>query len=313
MKPFDRLQSAPPPPAMPSDSPVKWQEAPYYQADPELVIAIQIAMAMKQPLLLTGDPGCGKTSAAYWAAWRLGMHPTDLIHVQIRSDASASRLKYEFDAVKYFRESQAAGAKVFNEDRERFIQRGPLWLAFVAAQQKPTVLLLDEIDKAPRDFPNDLLHEFDAMEFEVADWPDSNGCPRRISGRGGIDGGLSLIVFTSNGERHLPDAFLRRCIHHHLHFDPDWLAAVVQHRMEKGDLRIDPALVDHAIRRFVVLQNTPGLRHRPGLSEFLVWLRVIALVGKIDPDHLANLRLGELPYLGTLLKDPGDRDLVTRH
>ncbi|MBL9009008.1 MAG: MoxR family ATPase [Myxococcales bacterium] len=311
---FHRLEQAPPPPAIPSNAPPKWKESPLYRADRELVMSLQIAMAMRQPLLLTGDPGCGKTGAAYWAAWRLGLSPQDFFHVQTRSDASAARLKYEFDAVRYFRESQASALRniPFDEDRERFLQRGPLWLAFCAAQKRSTVLLLDEIDKAPRDFPNDLLHEFELLEFEVPEWPEPDGRPRRISGRGGPDDGLTLMVLTSNGERQLPDAFLRRCVHHHLRFDAVWLAEIVRHRMALGDLRIDPGLVDHAVKRFVVLQNTPGLRHRPGLSEFLVWLRTVALVGGIDPQRLSSLRPAELPYLGTLLKDPNDRDLVSR-
>lgn len=314
MRPFDCLEQAPPPRDPPAEAPPRWREALLYQPDPELVMSLQIAIAMRLPLLLTGDPGCGKTGAAYWAAWRLGLLPRDLVHVQIRSDTSGARLKYEFDAVKYFRESQAAGARQqpFDEDRQRFIQKGPLWQAFAAAREHPTALLLDEIDKAPRDFPNDLLHEFDQMEFEVPDWPLPDGQMRWVSGRGGPDRGLTLIVFTSNGERQLPDAFLRRCVHHHLQFTPDWLLTVVRHRVELGDLKIAPGLVEHAVRRFVVLQNMPGLRHRPGLSELLVWLRVIALVGKLDPERLALLRPGELPYLGTLLKDPADRELVAR-
>src|SRR5262249_5394109 len=129
MRPFDCLEKAPEPAASPQDAPPKWKEAQYYRPDPELIGALQIAIAMRQPLLITGDPGCGKTSAPYWAAWRLGLQPADLFHVQVRSDSTAAKLKYEFDAVRYFRESQAAalrGSK-FDEDRRRFILAGPLW------------------------------------------------------------------------------------------------------------------------------------------------------------------------------------------
>jgi MoxR-like ATPase len=313
MRPFDCLERAVDPPPVEADAPPKWREVQYYKPAPDLVMALQIAMAMSQPLLLTGEPGCGKTSAAYWAAWKLGLHHRDLFHVQVRSDSTAARLKYEFDAVRYFRESQSAALKHedFDEDHGRFIQKGPLWAAFDASSTRPVALLLDEIDKAPRDFPNDLLQEFDTLEFEVPDWPQ-DGRPRVIRGRQGAGGGLAAIVFTSNGERQLPDAFLRRCIHHHLRFDEQQLAEVVHHRMARGDLQIAPGLVEHAIQRFVMLQNTPGLRHRPGLSEFLVWLRVVALVGDLKPDDLARLRIGELPYLGALLKDPADHDLVVR-
>lgn len=312
MRPFNCLEKSTQVGIIPDNAPAKWREAPFYLADPELVTALQVAILMRQPLLLTGEPGCGKTCAAHWAAWRLGLRHDDVLHVQVRSDASAARLRYEFDAVKYFRESQAATARkeIFNDDRERFIQRGPLWLSFMAAQRRPTVLLLDEIDKAPRDFPNDLLHEFDTLEFEVPDWLDSQGKPRKITGRGGPEAGLILIVFTSNGERQLPDAFLRRCLHHHVRLDAEWLKQVVEHRIKAGDLKISAGIVELAIQRYLHLQNTPGLRHRPALSEFLVWLRIIAQVGNMDADKLARLQPAELPYLGALLKDPTDRDLI---
>lgn len=309
MSNFKRLQASVQPEPIPNDAPAKWLEASFYTPSDDLVTALEVAIALRQPLLLTGEPGSGKTGAAYWASWRLGLRADDLIHVQVRSDASAARLKYEFDAVKYFRESQVMAARnePWDEDRERFIQPGPLWQAFTAARERPVTLLLDEIDKAPRDFPNDLLHEFDALEFEVPDWPDGKRA-RRISARGGP--GFALVVFTSNGERRLPDAFLRRCVHHHLRFDAEQLSKVIQFRINKGDLRIDPGLVDFAVQRFVALKGTPGLQHRPGLAELLVWLRVIAMAGDVDINRLENLRLGELPYLGTLLKEPADRDLI---
>lgn len=313
MRPFDCLQAAETPPPPPPDAPPKWREAPYYTAPQDLVLALQIAVALRQPLLLTGDPGCGKTSAAYWAAWKLGLSHRDFFHMQVRSDSTAGRLKYEFDAVRYFRESQAAALRQapFDDDKRRFIREGPLWLAFEAAQARSVVLLLDEIDKAPRDFPNDLLHEFDTLEFEVPDWL-VDGRPKTISGDRGSGEGIDLIVLTSNGERQLPDAFLRRCIHHHLQFDDEWLGKVVHHRMAQGDLKLAPGLVEHAIKRFILLQSTPGLRHRPGLSELLVWLRVIAHVGEMTVEELSTLQPRNLPYLGAILKDPADRDLVAR-
>lgn len=314
MRDFYCLSTALEPPAISAEAPAKWQEAPLYQPQLDLVEAMQIAIAMRQPLLLTGEPGCGKTSAAYWAAWRLGLTPEQLIHAQVRSDASAARLKYEFDAVKYLRESQVAAlrSQTFDEDLRRFIQPGPLWHAFAMAERRPCVLLLDEIDKAPRDLPNDLLHEFDELAFDVPDWPLPNGGARWVGRHREAGGELTLLVLTSNGERQLPDPFLRRCVHHNLRFDARWLGKVVHHRMERGELKLTSELVDHALKRFVQLRALPGLRHRPGLSELLVWLKTIALVGNMDPKRLSDLDLSTLPYLGTLIKDRNDRELVDK-
>lgn len=311
MSTLQRLEDLPLPPAPAGDHlPPKWRDAPLYLPDRELVEALEVAMALGHPLFLTGDPGCGKTSAAYWVAWRMGLAPEDLFVEQVRSDATAARIRYEFDAVKYFRESQAAVARhePWIEDRRRFIREGTLWNVFQAARERPVMLLLDEIDKAPRDFPNDLLREFDELLFEVPDLPKDH--PERFVRARGGKGALALVVFTSNGERQLPDAFLRRCVHHHLQVSPEWIARVVRHRI--NDIKIAPTLVDLAVKRFVALQGVPGLRHRPGLAEFIVWLRIVALSGGIAPDRLEAVRLAELPYLGTLLKSPEDRALLAQ-
>jgi MoxR-like ATPase len=311
-----RALSSRPIPALPFEGPQRWRDAPNYAPQADLITAIDVAMALRQPLLLTGEPGCGKTSAAYWVAWRLGLKPSDLVHAQIRSDASAARLKYEFDAVRYFRESQIAAHKAgrardtdalpaFDEDRRRFIFPGPLWMAFEASQVKPTVLLLDEIDKAPRDLPNDLLLEFDAKEFEVSEWEDP--LKRAHVVRAGEH--LVLIVFTSNGERQLPDAFLRRCIHHHSRFSPEELARVVEHRIKVGDITLARPFVDWALERFVALKGL-RLQHSPGTAELLVWMRALAMTENLDVRKLRELRLAELPYLGTLLKNVDDLDAV---
>lgn len=294
--------------------PPKWREAHLYTPTKELITAIEVAIELGQPLLLTGEPGCGKTAAAYWAAWRMGLSPDDLVFDQVRSDATAARLRYEFDAVSYFRESQASAvrAEPFDDDRRRFIRPGPLWRAFEATRQaeRRVVLLLDEIDKAPRDLPNDLLLEFDEQRFEVPDLPPSHR--DRIVDARDNEGRLALTVFTSNAERKLPDAFLRRCVHHHIRFDDEHLRRVLDRRTARpgGDIRVDSGLVALAIDMLIRLREM-SLHHTPGTAELLTWLRVVARAGDIELKRRAGkLDLLELPYLGTLIKDPADHDTV---
>jgi MoxR-like ATPase len=320
---------------VPPDAPEKYRDAPCYDADPELQTAVELALHLKQPLLITGEPGCGKTAAAYWAAWALGLPADSLHHVQIRSNASAADMKYEIDNIGYLRESQVAGARQQawtpaqeEEMRRRFVRKGPLWHAFAAAREHAIVLLLDEIDKAPRDFPNDLLHEFDQLEFEVPEWR-VDGKPLRVCARSSGDGARAqgengnpagpfiLMVFTSNGERRLPDAFLRRCVHHHLAFDEQRMIAIVRHRADLArqtakdhSMELGDSFIEYAVKRFMVLKRYPELNHQPGLAELLIWLRVIAERGGIDIDKLKAMQPGELPYLGLLLKDAEDRRRV---
>ena len=332
-----RFRKTQAPLAVPPDAPEKLRDAPFYDADIELQTAVELALELKQPLLITGEPGCGKTAAAYWAAWALGLPADSLHHVQIRSNAAAADMKYEFDNIGYLRESQVAGARqeawtpAQEEDiRRRLVRKGPLWHAFEAARDHAIVLLLDEIDKAPRDFPNDLLHEFDQLEFEVPEWR-MDGKPLRVSARPTGEGARAhgatgdqaapfiLMVFTSNGERRLPDAFLRRCVHHHLAFDEQRMIAIVRHRAELARatakdtgkaIELSDSFIEYAVKRFMVLKRYPELNHQPGLAELLIWLRVIAERGGLDIDKLKALQPGELPYLGLLLKDAEDRRRV---
>lgn len=299
--------------------PAKFREAALYSADDGLRSAIELALELSQPLLLTGEPGCGKTVAAYWAAWYLGLDASDVFHSQIRSNSSAEQLKYEFDNIGYLRESQVAATlgtrwtpSEMEQVRRRCVRPGALWRAFEAAQTRSVVLLLDEIDKAPRDFPNDLLHEFDQLEFDVPEWVE-NGEALKIGARPKQPlpdpPPFILILLTSNGERRLPDAFLRRCVHHHLAFDNRRMLEIVQYRKQKGQeiATLTDEFVKLALGRFVVLRSQPDLNHRPGMAEFLIWLRVLAKAGNIDVNRLEALPVGELPYLGLLLKDPEDR------
>jgi MoxR-like ATPase len=321
-----------------AEAPEKFRDAPFYDADEELQTAVELALELKQPLLITGEPGCGKTAAAYWAAWALGLDAASLHHVQIRSSATAADMKYEFDNIGYLRESQVAGSRKEawtpaqeEEVRRRFVRPGPLWSAFESARKHSIILLLDEIDKAPRDFPNDLLHEFDQLEFEVPEWR-VEGQPLRVSARpaggparasataGDPSHPFILMVFTSNGERRLPDAFLRRCVHHHLAFDEQRMLNIVRHRADLARktasgqklpmVELTDAFIEYAVKRFMVLKRYPELNHQPGLAELLIWLRVVASRGGIDIERLKAMQPGELPYLGLLLKDAEDRRRV---
>lgn len=295
----------------------KWREAHLYKPTEALETAIQVAMDLSQPLLLTGEPGSGKTAAAYWTAWRMGLSPDDLLFEQVRSDATAARLRYEFDAVSYFRESQASAVRgvAFDDDRRRFIRPGVLWRAFEATRTpgRCVVLVLDEIDKAPRDLPNDLLLEFDEQRFTVPDLPATHAdhvISTRTKDGDDNPGRIALTVFTSNAERKLPDAFLRRCVHHHIRIDEQHLRAVLETRRAHHTPNLDGNLVKLAIDMLLRLRAMP-LQHTPGTAELLTWLRVVAGAGNVDLKlRNGGIDLRELPYLGTLLKDPADHELV---
>jgi MoxR-like ATPase len=318
--PFARFAAGEPLSTIPDDAPPKFREAPLYEADADLATAVELALELRQPLLITGETGCGKTAAAYWAAWQLGLGPRAVHHVQIRSSATAADLKYEFDNVAYLRDAKAVG----NEDqqrreadyalRRRCVREGPLWIAFEAARHEPIVLLLDEVDKAPRDLPNDLLHEFDELEFEVLEVLDG-GRPLKVQARPSSGPApRMLIVFTSNGERCLPDAFLRRCVHAHVKYSEDRMARIVQKRLGAASPEAHalglPSLSDEllklAVQRFFVLKQRPDLNHPPGLAELLLWIRALASRGGLDEARLKDLKPVDFPLIGLLIKDPDD-------
>jgi MoxR-like ATPase len=333
--------------------PSQWRDAYLYQPSEELREALALAVNLKRPVLLTGRPGCGKTTAAYWAALMLGRRPAPdqhgVHHVQVRSDTTTARIKYEFDAVRYYRDAQLSVARLSarekgeNADgvdaawsdtpavRRRYIRPGPLWTAF--KDEGHAVLLLDEIDKAPRDVPNDLLRELDRFEFEVPELRPVEGADGEseleASAHGATegagpgspaadvirreDGGQRfLCIITSNGERDLPDAFLRRCLHQYIEMTDDEMKAIVERRLAAtgGALHSDADLRDFAVGQFVRLAAEIKERGRrePGLGELLTWLRALDL----SPDRLEALRTREhvsfvdLPYLQALLKHPDD-------
>ncbi len=271
----------------------------------ELAVAINTALCVGDPLLITGDPGTGKTQAAYYLAWKLGLG--SVLHFQVRSTSTARDLLYTFDTIRYFQEAHApartSGPECLSIDKTRFRKMGHLWEAIAAAKEtgSPRVVLIDEIDKAPRDFPNDLLHELDQMHIVCPDTGEEVRAEPRHR---------PIVVITSNSERRLPEPFLRRCVFHHIEFNEHLLRDILKSRRQEFSA-LSEGIINVAIDKFMTLRSR-GLRKVPSTAEFLVWLRVLATAGGIEENNLRNLDLSSLPYLGTLVKDQGDRrDLKT--
>lgn len=263
----------------------------------QMTTAINTAIAVGEPLLITGEPGTGKTQAAYYVAWKLGLEPVR--HFQVKSDTTSHDLLYNFDTVRYFHDAnvnQQGNSNGVSLDKADYVEPRALWDAFMTAtiQNAPCVLLIDEIDKAPRDFPNDLLHELDKMEFTVIETGEVVQAPRNLA---------PIVFITSNSERRLPEAFLRRCVYHHIRFD-DRLAekALFSRRDEYANLSDE--FLKMALDRFLRLRDRP-LRKRPSTGELLVWLRVLALATGTYPEQLEH-DLAQLPYLEVLIKDRQD-------
>ena len=284
------------------------QDAPRFRPGDALKTAIHTALAVGEPLLLTGEAGTGKTQAAYFVAHTLGLG--EVLHFQVKSGSTAQDLLYRFDHVGYFREANLSkDTTTPPPDKMDFITKGELWQALEA--DTPRVLLIDEIDKAPRDFPNDLLHELDQMTFKVAEL--RQGDKEFVVG-GGDNHVRPLVFITSNSERRLPEAFLRRCTFHHIKFDAALLADIMYAHADDFKLLSDDFLAN-AMRRFLKLREQ-HLRKVPATGEFLVWLRVMALAAVTDPQTLQVLLAKlqdddqELPYLGVLLKDRHDLENI---
>ncbi|MCP4379022.1 MAG: MoxR family ATPase [bacterium] len=273
------------------------KDAPFFIAGDKLADAVNTAIAVGDPLLLTGEPGTGKTQAAYYAAYQLGV---ECIHFQVKSDSTARDLLYDFDMVRYFRDAHlqnVAGRDVKPLRKEKYIEPCALWEAFEKAKAHglPQVLLIDEIDKAPRDFPNDLLHELDQMEFKIIETGEKIDAPPQLR---------PIVFITSNSERRLPEPFLRRCVYHHIEFDDRIVDRAVAGRRNDFSALSDEFLT-LAVKRFLALRDR-NLRKAPATGELLVWLRVLSLAvdGK-DPQQLGD-DLPQLPQLGVLLKDHKD-------
>ena len=271
------------------------EAAHHYQPDPDLVDAVNVALAVGAPLLLTGEPGTGKTQVAHYLAWYFGIEE-NLFPLFVRSTTTAEDLLYRFDAVAYLHAANDSARQGARVEKREFVEPGPLWKAYQT--EGPAVVLIDEIDKAPRDFPNDLLNVLDQHEFHVS---ETGQTVRRAGGP------PPMVVITSNSERRLPEPFLRRCVFHHIELTEELLRRAVSARV--GDFPDLPAPVrEAAIERFLELRGRE-LRKRPATAELLVWLTVLSAHGGVGADDLTG-PLRELPALSVLVKDREDLDLL---
>jgi MoxR-like ATPase len=261
-----------------------------YLADPRLVTAVNTALAVGQPLLVTGEPGTGKTMLAWSIASELGLGPVLEFHT--RSDNQSRDALYEFDYLLRFYHAQTRDPRA--EQLESYIRWQALGEAIRSATQR--LVLIDEIDKAPRDFPNDLLDELDRMEFRVPELELTCKAAHR-----------PVIVITSNSERQLPDPFLRRCTFHRIDFPSgERLQAILVERL--GHLDLSERLVEVATARFEQLRSVPGFEKLPSTAELIAWVRVLHASG-VDPEALKQGRLSEIPFPSALVKS--EQDLAT--
>ena len=266
-----------------------------YVATDDLKVAVNAAIALERPLLVKGEPGTGKTVLAYEIAKSLG---APLLTWHIKSTTKAHQGLYEYDAVSRLRDSQLGDPRV--QDVKNYIKPGKLWEAFTTPPGAPRpVLLIDEIDKADIEFPNDLLQELDRMEFYVYETAETIKAEIR-----------PLVIITSNNEKELPDAFLRRCFFHYIRFpDDETMKAIVEVHFPG----IKPRLVAEAMKIFYDIRKAPGLKKKPSTSELLDWLKLL-LVEDIDESVLRERDPTKLipPLHGALIKNEQDVHLFER-
>ena len=262
-----------------------------YVASEDLSVAVNAAVTLQRPLLVKGEPGTGKTELARQVAASLNL---PLIEWHIKSTTKAQQGLYDYDAVSRLRDSQLGDARV--NDVRNYIRKGKLWQAFDAPGR--VVLLIDEIDKADIEFPNDLLQELDRMEFHVYETGETIRARHR-----------PVVIITSNNEKDLPDAFLRRCFFHFIRFpDADTLAAIV--RVHFPDIK--DRLLSTALTQFFEVRETAGLKKKPSTSEVLDWLKLL-LAADLAPEDLRRDARTNLPRLhGALLKNEQDVQLFER-
>ena len=261
-----------------------------YVATDDLKLAVNAALTLQRPLLIKGEPGTGKTLLALEVARALDR---PLLQWHIKSTTKAHQGLYEYDAVSRLRDSQLGDEKV--HDIGNYIVQGVLWQAFEAEQ--PSVVLIDEIDKADIEFPNDLLQELDRMEFHVYETRQTVKASHR-----------PLIIITSNNEKDLPDAFLRRCFFHYIRF-PDRATMEQIVAVHYPNLRSD--ILGSALDTFFALREVSGLKKKPSTSEFLDWLQLL-LANDIPAEALTELDQGLPPMAGALLKNEQDLSLMQR-
>lgn len=261
-----------------------------YIASKDLSVAVNAAITLEKPLLIKGEPGTGKTLLAHEIAKSLNK---ELITWHIKSTTTAQQGLYEYDAVSRLRDSQLGNDKV--DDISNYINKGKLWTAFES--EKQVVLLIDEIDKADIEFPNDLLLELDKMEFFCYETGENIVAKHR-----------PIIIITSNNEKELPDAFLRRCFFHYITFpDSDTLKEIVDVHFEN----LDEKLVEKAMGIFYAIRQQRNIKKKPSTSELIDWIKLL-VYGKITANELTQVEDGKAPtpYLGSLLKNEHDKSIV---
>lgn len=261
-----------------------------YVATDDIRMAVNAALTLQRPLLIKGEPGTGKTLLAEEVATALGRN---LLQWHIKSTTQAQQGLYEYDAVSRLRDSQLGDERV--HQISNYIVKGTLWEAFESTE--PTVVLIDEIDKADIEFPNDLLREIDKMEFNVYETQQTIKAIHR-----------PLIIITSNNEKELPDAFLRRCFFHYIRFpEAETLAQIVRVHFPT----LDEDLLEAALSSFYALRGAPGLKKKPSTSELLDWLALL-LSQQATADSIRQADQATAPLIGALIKNEQDLALLDR-